>query len=67
MTDSARFAGMADPERNPQFRRRWIEPGTDETAGPAPREACAPADDPLDHLGNLIATDFRAARAGGEP
>lgn len=26
MRDPARAVGMADPNRNPQFRRRWAEP-----------------------------------------
>lgn len=67
MSDAARYADMADPDRNPQFRRRWDDGGVDQVTGPDPRTACAEPDLALDELALAVATDFRAARAGGGP
>jgi len=65
MSSAARFAEMADPERNPQFRRRWAEPQSERETTPEPHTAYATVTDSIDHLADVIAADFRAARAGG--
>lgn len=51
----ADWAAMADPDRNPQFRRRWDD---------APREVRRPADDAagFDQLATLVSADFRRVR-----
>lgn len=67
MTDAARYAEMADPERNPQFRRRWDDGGVDQVTGPDPRTPCAEPDPALDRLADDLAAEFRAGRAGGAP
>lgn len=61
MSAAARYVEMADPDRNPQFRRRWHE------AEPEPAGGSAPPDphQALDGLALVIAADFRAHRAGG--
>jgi hypothetical protein len=49
-------AAMADPDRNPHFRRRWVEePGRRIRPAPAPR---SPIDDVLAEL----SADLRSAR-----
>lgn len=61
MSAAARYAEMADPDRNPQFRRRWHEVEPELAGGPAPPEPYQVLDD----LAQVIAADVRAHRAGG--
>jgi len=67
MSTAARYAEMADPERNPQFRRRWHDPRLEGGMGSVTPEDAAPADGDraLDQLALVLSADFRAARAGG--
>lgn len=53
MLDAARYAAMADPDRNPAFRRIWTE-----TPAPARRQPCRD----LDRLAAEIMVDWRRAR-----
>ena len=58
--DTAAFAAMADPDRNPKFSRRWIELPLPRAPGPA-------AEVTLDDIAVLISEDFRSARVRRDP
>lgn len=54
MLDAARYAAMADPDRNPAFRRIWTE------SAPAPVRRQPRRD--LDRLAVEILADWRRVR-----
>jgi hypothetical protein len=51
----AEWSAMADPDRNPQFRRRWFD-------SPPDAEALADRAPGMDGLAVLVSADFRRAR-----
>jgi len=69
VTDPARYADMADPDRNPQFRRRWQDAPSESVIGPDPDTPLTVfgSDAALDGLAHDLATEFRSGRAGGDP
>ena len=60
--DPARAAAMSDPDRNPFFRRHWVEPA----ARPPTAIRQDIALEPFEQIGLQLRETWRQERAGGQ-
>jgi hypothetical protein len=61
--DAASAAAMSDPDRNPHFRRRWVQP----TARPRVVPVVQPPDGTLGAIGIALLKSWRRARYDRSP